>query len=86
MSDVRIAGLFDANLPNLACPVRISSFFDAQVFVRRWAIRDKDPTVRILLRRMEKANSLETADSAIEELKRELARRGLLPSMGLPIP
>ena len=78
MSDVRIAGEFDANLPNLDRPVRISSFFDAQVFVRRWAIRDKDRTIRLLLRRMEKANSSEAANSAIEELKRELAARGLL--------
>jgi hypothetical protein len=85
MSDARFAGVFDANLPNLASPVRISSFFDAQVFVRRWAIRDKDPAVRVLLRRMEKANSSETATSAIEELKRELARRGLLPEMRAPI-
>ena len=78
MSDVRIAGEFDANLPNFDRPVRISSFFDAQVFVRRWAIRDKDRTIRLLLRRMEKANSSEAANSAIEELNRELAARGLL--------
>src|SRR6266480_1736141 len=79
MSDARFAGVFDANLPNLASPVRISSFFDAQVFVRRWAIRDKDPAVRVLLRRMEKANSSQAVTGAIEELKRELAVRGLLP-------
>ena len=81
MSDARFARVFDANLPNVTSPVRISSFFDAQVFVRRWAIRDKDPAVRALLRRMEKANSSEAAISAIDELKRELARRGLLPEM-----
>ena len=40
--------------------------------------------IRVLLRRMERANSSETADSAIEELKRELAARGLLPDMELP--
>jgi hypothetical protein len=85
MGDVRIAGMFDANLPDLALPVRISSFFEAQVFVRRWAIRDKDPAVRVLLRRMEKANSSEAVTSAIEELKRELAARGLLPEMRSPI-
>jgi hypothetical protein len=85
MSDARFARVFDASLPNVASPVRINSFFDAQVFVRRWAIRDKDPAVRVLLRRMEKANSSETATSAIEELKRELARRGLLPEMRAPI-
>jgi len=33
---------------------------------------------------MEKANSAETTNSAIEELKQELATRGLLPSMRLP--
>ena len=82
MSDLRLAGVFDANLPNLPWPVRIGSFFEAQVFVRRWAIRDKDPAVRVLLRRMEKANSSETVTSAIEELKRELAVRGLLPDTG----
>jgi hypothetical protein len=85
MGDVRIAAMFNANLPDLALPVRISSFFEAQVFVRRWAIRDKDPAVRVLLRRMEKANSSEAVTSAIEELKRELAARGLLPEMRSPI-
>src|SRR5262245_46099887 len=79
MSDVRIAAVFDANLPNLSRSVRINSFSDAQVFVRRWAIRDKDRVIRVLLRRMERANSSEAANSAIQELKRELAARGLLP-------
>jgi hypothetical protein len=79
MSDVRIAAVFDANLPNLSRPVRINSFYDAQVFVRRWAIRDKDRVIRVLLRRMERANSSEAANSAIQELKGELAARGLLP-------
>ena len=79
MSDVRIAAVFDANLPNLSRSVRINSFYDAQVFVRRWAIRDKDRVIRVLLRRMERANSSEAANSAIQELKRELAARGLLP-------
>ena len=82
MSDVRIAEEFDANLPNFSRPVRIRSFHDAQVFARRWAIRDKDRTIRVLLRLMERANSSETANSAIEELKRELAARGLLPDAG----
>ena len=80
MSDVRIAAVFDANLPNLNRSVRISSFYDAQVFVRRWAIRDKDRVIRVLLRRMERANSSEAANSAMQELKRELAARGLLPA------
>ena len=85
MSDHPPAGIFDANLPNLVRPIRISSFFDAQVFVRRWAIRDKDPAVRVLLRRMERANSSEAAAGAIKELKRELAVRGLLPDMQSPL-
>ena len=85
MSDVRIAAAFDANLPNLDRTVRISSFYDAQVFVRRWAIRDKDRVIRALLRRMERANSSEAANSAIEDLKRELAARGLLPDPAAPL-
>jgi hypothetical protein len=80
MTAVSIAAAFDANLPNLDRPVRISSFHDAQVFVRRWAIRDKDRSIRALLRRMERANSSETAGSAMQELKRELSARGLLPA------
>jgi len=81
MSDVAIDAAFDANLPNLSRPVRINSFYEAQVFVRRWAIRDKDPSIRALLRKLEKANSSATANSAIQELKRELASRGLLPAL-----
>jgi hypothetical protein len=81
MGDVRISAAFDANLPNLDRKVRINSFYDAQVFVRRWAIRDKDRVIRALLRRMERANSSETANSALEELKQELAARGLLPDL-----
>ena len=81
MGDVRISAAFDANLPNLDRKVRINSFYDAQVFVRRWAIRDKDRAIRALLRRMERANSSETANSALEELKQELAARGLLPDL-----
>ena len=81
MGDVRIPAAFDANLPNLDRKVRINSFYDAQVFVRRWAIRDKDRAIRALLRRMESANSSETANSALDELKQELAARGLLPDL-----
>lgn len=85
MNDVRIEAVFDANLPNLSRSVRIKSFYEAQVFVRRWAIRDKDPVIRALLRRMDKANSSEAANGAIQELKRELATRGLLPDPGSPL-
>jgi len=79
MSDPRAAREFDANLPRLSKPVRISTFHDAQVFVGRWAIRDKDLAIRALRRRLDRANSAETADNALMDLKRELAARGLLP-------
>jgi len=85
MNDVRIARKFDACLPRLSKPVRISSFHDAQVFVRRWAIRDKDRAIRALRRRMDRANSSESADSAIRDMKRELADRGLLPHAESPV-
>jgi hypothetical protein len=79
MSAVGIAREFDALLPQVSTPVRIASFSDAQVFMRRWAIRDKDRTVRALLKQMERANSVESADLAIKNLRRELSGRGLLP-------
>jgi hypothetical protein len=85
MSEVSIEAVFDANLPNLGRPVRIRSFYEAQVFVRRWAIRDKDPLIKALLRRLERANSSATANSAVQELKRELAARGLLPDSAPPL-
>jgi hypothetical protein len=78
MDDAPSAHEFAAYLPRLAVPVRIATFADAQVFVRRWAIRDKDPAVRDLVRRMERANSAENIDRAVKELRRELAERGLL--------
>src|ERR1051326_1015853 len=37
---------FAAYLPRLVAPVRIGTYADAQVFVRRWTIRDKDTAVR----------------------------------------
>jgi hypothetical protein len=85
MNDVRIAREFDACLPRLGKPVRISSFHDAQVFVRRWAIRDKDRAIRALRRRMDRANSSESADTAIQDMKQELAARGLLPHAESPL-
>jgi hypothetical protein len=78
MSDFSTDAVFDANLPDLARPVRIKSFYEAQVFVRRWMIRDKDPSIRLLSRKLETANSAITVSIAIGELKRELAARGLL--------
>jgi hypothetical protein len=79
VSDFSTDAVFDANLPDLARPVRIKSFYEAQVFVRRWMIRDKDPSIRLLRRKLETANSAIAVNTAIRELKQELAARGLLP-------
>jgi hypothetical protein len=59
--------------------VRITSFYDAQVFTRRWVIRDKDPTLKVLLRKLEKANSAVLIEEAITTFKQELSSRALLP-------
>jgi hypothetical protein len=75
---VQAAGYFDANFPGAALSVRISNLHEARIFARRWVIRDKDPTLKALLRHMEKANSTATGDIAIQQLKRALERRGLL--------
>ncbi len=69
---------FAAYLPRLAAPVRIATYADAQVFVRRWAIRESDRAVRELGRRMERANSAEHMSCAMREFRRELAARGML--------
>ncbi len=69
---------FAAYLPRLGEPVRIGTYADAQLFVRRWTIRDKDPTLRELARRMERANSSERMNETMRELRRELAARGML--------
>ncbi len=68
---------FDANLPGASQTVRIASLDDAKVFVCRW-IRDKDPSLKTLLRQMEHTRSSVTADSAIWQLKQMLAARGML--------
>jgi hypothetical protein len=70
---------FDACLPQVAKSVRISGLYDAQVFARRWVIRDKDPALKALVRCLEKAHSAETSASALRELKKALESRGLLP-------
>jgi hypothetical protein len=67
------------------CPIlqgrfQSSRFYEAQVFVRRWMIRDKEPSIRLLCRKQETANSAVSV-SAIQELKRESAARGLLPAV-----
>ncbi len=69
---------FDANLPGTIQTIRIASLYDAKVFVCRWAIRDKDPTLKALLRHLEKAKSFTTTESAIQQLIQALASRGLL--------
>jgi hypothetical protein len=70
---------FDASLPGVARPVRITSLFDAQIFMRRWVIRDKDRSLRALLRRLERVNSSESAYASIAEFKQALMARGLFP-------
>jgi hypothetical protein len=75
---------FDAALPGASQVVRIASLHDAKVFVCRWAIRDKDPALKVLLRQMEKASDAATADGAIRHLKQTLASRGLLVTTRLP--
>jgi hypothetical protein len=70
---------FDAKLPAVANPVRITSIYDAQIFTRRWVIRDKDPNLKALLRKLERANSAALVDEAMGNFKRELTLRSLLP-------
>ncbi|HEY5167311.1 MAG TPA: hypothetical protein VII80_05850 [Pseudolabrys sp.] len=74
---------FDARLPAVAAPVRITSIYDAQIFTRRWVIRDKDPLLKVLLRKLERANSAALVDEAMGTFKKELSTRALLPSDGL---
>lgn len=78
MGDAPGADEFVAYLPGLAAPVRIGTYADAQVFVRRWTIRDRDRAVRELAQRMDRANSSERMGRAMRELRRELAARGML--------
>jgi hypothetical protein len=70
---------FEAHLPLVATAVRITSLSDAQVFMRRWVIRDKDRNLKVLLRRLERANSSARIAMAMEEFKRTLAAHALLP-------
>ncbi len=69
---------FDANLPSVAAPVRITSIYDAQIFTRRWVIRDKDRNLKTLLRKLEKANSGASIDEAMVDFKQALSARALL--------
>ena len=70
---------FDACLPQVAKSVRITCLHDAQVFARRWVIRDKDPALKALVRCLEKARSAESSARALQELRSALDSRGLLP-------
>ena len=73
---------FDACLPRVARAVRIAGLYDAQVFTRRWVIRDKDPALKALMRRLDRAhNSSETSAHALRDFKAALASRGLLPQL-----
>jgi hypothetical protein len=73
---------FDAFLPAVAAPVRITSIYDAQVFTRRWVIRDKDPNLKALLRQLERANSAVLIDEGMGSFKQALSARMLLPAGG----
>lgn len=73
---------FDARLPRLTQPVRIRSLHDAQIFARRWVIRDKDPALKVLVRRLDRVRSGETSATALGELRSALAARGLLQPIG----
>jgi hypothetical protein len=69
---------FDAYLPHGVASIRVGGLYDAQVFVRRWTIRDKDPALKALGRRLDRVSSAEAAASALGELQSALASRGLL--------
>jgi hypothetical protein len=68
---------FDACLPRLEKPVRITGLYDAQVFTRRWIIRDKDPKLKALMRGLDRARGADMAASAMNDFKSALASRGL---------
>lgn len=70
---------FDACLPSVAGAIRITSLTDAQVFTRRWVIRDKDRELKALLRRLERVNSSDKGYEAIRDFKQALMARGLFP-------
>jgi hypothetical protein len=70
--------IFEARLPQLEQPVRIDGLRDAQIFVRRWIIRDRDPALKALLRSLERARSAEAGTIAMGCLKGALRSRGLL--------
>jgi hypothetical protein len=69
---------FDACLPRLERPVRISTLHDARIFARRWVIRDKDPALKALVRRLDKARSSEAEATALRAFREALGARSLL--------
>ena len=73
---------FDARLPRLEKAVRITGLYDAQIFTRRWIIRDKDPALKALMRCLDNASGAEMAASALLDFKSALAARGLLARSG----
>jgi hypothetical protein len=75
---------FDALLPAVAVPVRITSIYDARVFTRRWVIRDKDRDLKFLLRKLEQANSTVLIDEAMGSFRQALTARALLPPPAVP--
>ncbi|HET7191663.1 MAG TPA: hypothetical protein VFI98_07090 [Pseudolabrys sp.] len=77
---------FDARLPGVAAAVRITSLYDAQVFTRRWVIRDKDRNLKSLLRTLERANSAARIEEAMEEFKGVLEAHALLSPRTLALP
>jgi len=70
---------FDACLPSVTGAIRITSLNDAQIFTRRWVIRDKDRDLKALLRRLERVNSSDNGYEAIRDFKQALMARGLFP-------
>lgn len=70
---------FNAALPGVDAAVRITSLYDAQVFSRRWVIRDKDRALKKMLRRLERVNSARETWAALADFKRALMTRGLFP-------
>jgi hypothetical protein len=71
---------FHACLPRVEKAVRITGLHDAQVFTRRWIIRDKDPELKALMRSLDRARGAEMAERALLDFKGALASRGLLVS------
>ena len=70
---------FNACLPSVPGAIRITSLTDAQVFTRRWVIRDKDRDLKALLKRLERVNSSDKGYEAIRDFKQALMTRGLFP-------